>query len=101
MENPKQMAAPAAALRAPAAAYFPPAPVRRRAAPARQSAAHGERAKLLHRVAVLGENRRAAEAWLGKPLPGFGGQTPEDLLREGRAAWVHEYLDGVLAGVHA
>ena len=44
----------------------------------------------------------AAYAWFrAEPLPGFGGATPDQLLREGRAAHVHAYLDRIMAGGYA
>lgn len=43
-----------------------------------------------------------AYAWYrSEPLPGFSGQTAMQLVRDGRAAEVLEYIDAVDAGVHA
>lgn len=43
-----------------------------------------------------------AYAWYrSEPLPGFSGQTPMQLVREGRAEEVLDYVDAVDAGVHA
>ena len=36
-----------------------------------------------------------------EPLPGFGGATPDQLLREGKADHVHAYLDRIMAGGYA
>jgi uncharacterized protein (DUF2384 family) len=43
-----------------------------------------------------------AYAWYrSQPLPGFSGQTAMQLVREGRAEDVLDYIDAVDAGVHA
>jgi hypothetical protein len=43
-----------------------------------------------------------AFAWYrSEPLPGFSGQTAMQLVKEGRAADVLDYVDAVDAGVHA
>jgi uncharacterized protein (DUF2384 family) len=43
-----------------------------------------------------------AYAWYrSEPLPGFSGQTAMQLVREGRAEDVLDYIDAVDAGVHA
>ena len=43
-----------------------------------------------------------AYAWYrSQPLPGFSGQTAMQLVREGRADEVLDYVDAVDAGVHA
>lgn len=43
-----------------------------------------------------------AYAWLrSEPLPGFSGQTAMQLVRDGRANEVLEFIDAVDAGVHA
>ena len=43
-----------------------------------------------------------AYAWYrSEPLPGFSGQTAMQLVREGRADDVLDYVDAVDAGVHA
>ena len=36
-----------------------------------------------------------------EPLPGFGGATPDLLVRAGRADQVHAYLDRIMAGGYA
>ena len=46
--------------------------------------------------------RSRAYAWFrAEPLPGFGGATPDQLVREGRAEHVHAYLDRIMAGGYA
>jgi hypothetical protein len=43
-----------------------------------------------------------AYAWYrSEPLPGFSGQTAMQLVRNGRASEVLDYIDAVDAGVHA
>ena len=43
-----------------------------------------------------------AYAWYrSEPLPGFSGQTPMQLVRDGRADDVLNYIDAVDAGIHA
>lgn len=43
-----------------------------------------------------------AYAWYrSEPLPGFGGMTAMQLVREGHADEVMDYLDAVDAGIHA
>lgn len=43
-----------------------------------------------------------AYAWLRSyPLEGFGHVTPAQLLREGRAGWIHNHLDRFFAGGYA
>ena len=52
--------------------------------------------------AGAGERSLAAYAWFrAEPLPGFGGATPNLLLREGKADHVHVHLDRVMAGGYA
>ena len=44
----------------------------------------------------------AAYAWFRSArLPGFGGATPDLLMREGKAEYVYAYLDRVAAGGYA
>lgn len=58
--------------------------------------------EILHRVEAATGSPLAAYAWLrAEPLPGFGGATPDRLLREGRAAELHAYLDRIAAGGYA
>ncbi len=43
-----------------------------------------------------------AYAWFrSEALPGFGGKTADELVREGHASYVHSYLDHVMAGGYA
>ena len=58
--------------------------------------------EILNRVEAATGSPLAAYAWFrAEPLPGFGGATPDLLVREGRADQVHAYLDRVLAGGYA
>ena len=58
--------------------------------------------EILHRVSAHISSDLAAYAWFrAEPLPGFGGMTPDQLVREGKAAQVHAYLDQVMAGGYA
>lgn len=43
-----------------------------------------------------------AYAWFrSEPLPGFAGRTPDQLVREGQACYVHAHLDRIVAGGYA
>ncbi len=45
---------------------------------------------------------QTAFAWYRlQPIPAFGDQTPEDLVREGRAEHLLSYLAGLSVGGHA
>ena len=58
--------------------------------------------EILNRVEAGTGSPLAAYAWFrAEPLPGFGGATPNLLLREGKADHVHAYLDRVMAGGYA
>ena len=58
--------------------------------------------EILHRVEAATGSPLAAYAWFrAEPLPGFGGATPDALVREGRADHVHAYLDRIMAGGYA
>lgn len=58
--------------------------------------------EILNRVEAETGSPLAAYAWFrAEPLPGFGGATPDLLLREGKADQVHAYLDRVMAGGYA
>ena len=47
----------------------------------------------------IGSPALVAHAWFGsEALPGFGGKTAAQLVREGHARYVHSYLDHVMAG---
>lgn len=61
-----------------------------------------EMVEILNRVEAVTGSRLGAYAWFrSEPLPGFGGMTPDQLVREGHADFVHAFLDRVLAGGHA
>ena len=58
--------------------------------------------EILHRVASHTGSDLASYAWFrAEPLPGFGGMTPDQLVREGKADDVHAHLDRVMAGGYA
>ena len=58
--------------------------------------------EILNRVEAETGSTLAAYAWFrAEPLPGFGGATPDLLLREGKADHVHAYLDRIMAGGYA
>lgn len=58
--------------------------------------------EILNRVEAENGSALAAYAWFrSEPLPGFGGATPDLLLRQGQADQVHAYLDRVMAGGYA
>ena len=58
--------------------------------------------ELLNRVEAATGSPLAAYAWFrSEPLPGFGGATPDLLVREGRADDVRAYLDRIMAGGYA
>ncbi len=59
--------------------------------------------EILHRVkAETGANDLAAYAWFrAEPLAGFDDMTADRLVREGRAEYVHAYLDAVADGGYA
>ncbi len=58
--------------------------------------------EILNRVEAETGSPLAAYAWFrGQPLPSFGGATPDQLVREGKAEHVHAYLDRIMAGGYA
>ena len=58
--------------------------------------------EILNRVEAVTGSPLAAYAWFrSEPLSGFGGTTPNHLVREGRAEHVHAYLDRIMAGGYA
>jgi len=58
--------------------------------------------EILNRVETATGSLLAAYAWFrAEPLPGFGGATPDRLLREGRADQIHAHLDRMSAGGYA
>lgn len=61
-----------------------------------------EMLEILNRVEAETGSPIGAYAWFrAEPLPGFGGMTPDQLVRDGRADHVHAYLDRVTAGGYA
>jgi hypothetical protein len=61
-----------------------------------------EMVEILNRVEPRFGSALIAYAWYrSEPLAGFGGLTAMQLVREGRAADVMDYIDAVDAGVHA
>ncbi len=58
--------------------------------------------EILNRVEAETGSPLAAYAWFrAEPLPGFGGATPDQLVREGKADHVHAYLDRIMVGGYA
>lgn len=61
-----------------------------------------EMVEILTRVrGTLGSNLAAYAWYRAEPLPGFGGQTASQLVREGRAGEVHAFLDAASVGAFA
>ena len=55
--------------------------------------------EIVHRVSEYSGSSLAAYAWFrAQPLPGFDGMTPQRLVQEGHADWVHAHLDRVMDG---
>ena len=50
---------------------------------------------------MAGDESRAAIWFKHQPIPGWSGKTAYDLVAEGNAPLVLEYLEAVKAGVHA
>ena len=58
--------------------------------------------EILNRVEAVTGSPLAAYAWFrAEPLPGFGGATPDALVREGKAEHVHAWLERITAGGYA
>ena len=58
--------------------------------------------EILNRVEAATGSAIAAYAWFrSESLPGFGGATPDQLVRQGEADHVHAYLDRIVAGGYA
>lgn len=58
--------------------------------------------EILNRVEAETGSPLAAYAWFrAEPLPGFGGATPDQLVREGKSDHVHAYLDRIMVGGYA
>jgi Antitoxin Xre/MbcA/ParS C-terminal toxin-binding domain len=73
----------------------------------RASRAHGpksqqrlrEMIEIIDRVGEWAGGREFAVAWYrSQPIPAFGGQTAEALVKSGQANAVREYLDGIALG---
>lgn len=61
-----------------------------------------EMVEILNKVEPRFGNALMAYAWYrSEPLPGFSGQTAMQLVREGRADEVLDFIDAIDAGVHA
>ena len=62
-----------------------------------------EMVEILHRVeGYTGSPPLVAYAWFrSEALPGFAGLTPDQLVRQGKAALVHAHLDRIMAGGYA
>jgi hypothetical protein len=61
-----------------------------------------EMVEILNKVEPRFGSALMAYAWYrSEPLPGFSGQTVMQLVRNGRADEVLDYIDAVDAGVHA
>ena len=58
--------------------------------------------EILHRVSSHTGSDLAAYAWFrAEQLTGFGGMTPDQLVREGKADDVHAHLDRIMTGGYA
>ncbi len=56
----------------------------------------------LSRIVANFDTEEEALRWITKvPVPGYGHKTAKDLIFEGHADWVIEYLDDVEEGTHA
>lgn len=61
-----------------------------------------EMVEVLNKVEPRFGSELLAYAWYrSEPLPGFSGQTAMQLVKDGRANDVLEYIDAIDAGVHA
>jgi hypothetical protein len=61
-----------------------------------------EMVEILNKVEPRFGSALMAYAWYrSEPLPGFSGQTAMQLVRNGRAEDVLDYIDAVDAGIHA
>ena len=57
---------------------------------------------ILELAAEMALSPDAAEAWFSnQPIPGWAGKTARDLVREGKAQAVIDYLHAVRHGVYA
>ena len=58
--------------------------------------------EIINRVLPWAGSPMQAMAWYrSQPLPGFGDITAEQLVKQGRAQWVHEYIDRIAEGGYA
>ncbi|MTI15956.1 DUF2384 domain-containing protein [Rhodobacteraceae bacterium RKSG542] len=61
-----------------------------------------EMVEIINKVEPRFGSALIAYAWLrSEPLPGFSGQTAMQLIQQGRAGDILEYIDAVDAGIHA
>lgn len=61
-----------------------------------------ELVEVLNKIEPRFSSSLMAYAWIrSQPLPGLSGMTPMQLIQDGRAAEVLEYVDAVDAGVYA
>lgn len=61
-----------------------------------------EVAEIINKVEPRFGSALMAYAWYrSEPLPGFSGRTAMQLVRDGRASDVLDYIDAVDAGIHA
>ncbi len=61
-----------------------------------------ETAEILNRILPWCGSVPQAFSWFrSQPIPAFGGQTPEDLVRAGRITDLKDYLSGLAAGGYA
>jgi len=73
----------------------------RRNTPATVARMH-DLAEILTRAAAWAGSMQQAYAWYrGQPLPSFGDQTAEDLVKQGRADAVKTYLSRIAVGGYA
>lgn len=62
----------------------------------------GEVVEIINRVLPWAGSVQAAFAWYrSQPLPGFGDQTAEDLVKAGRGEAVRQYLSRIAVGGYA
>ena len=58
-----------------------------------------EALEIVNRVSAWAGGPMQAMAWYrAEPIPAFGGRTAESLVKDGKAAAVRDYLDGVALG---
>ena len=61
-----------------------------------------EMVEILNRVEAITGSQLVAYAWFrSEALAGFGGATPDSLVREGKADQVHAHLTRIMAGGYA